>query len=117
MRKPPSKVCIGNYGTVLDVIHFMGLGTGKRETRSTSYFIATVPGFFEKFYGIEFRKPFEFRRNSISFRTKYRRGAPENENTPHFREIPSVAPEVFHFIRVGGGAPLFRTYENSQEVT
>jgi len=36
------------------------------------------------------------------FRTKYRCGAPENENTPHFREIPSVAPEVFHYVRVGG---------------
>ena len=35
------------------------------------------------------------------FRTKYGYGAPENENTPHFREIPSVAPEVFHYVRVG----------------
>ena len=41
-------MCIGNYGTVLDVIHFIGLGTGKRETRSTSYFIATVPRFSKK---------------------------------------------------------------------
>ena len=56
---------------------------------------------FEKLFEVEFRN-LCFWRNGIMFRTKCGCGAPENENTPHFREIPSVAPEVFHCVRVGG---------------
>ena len=63
-----------------------------------------------------FEKPFEvefwnlcFWRNGIMFRTKCGCGAPENENTPHFREIPSVAPEVFHCVRVGGRTVISNT--------
>ena len=45
---------------------------------------------------------FCFERKGILFRIKCGYGAPENENIPHFREIPSIAPEVFHCVRVGG---------------
>ena len=69
---------------------------------------------FEKLFEVEFRN-LCFWRNGIMFRTKCGCGAPENENAPHFREIPSVAPEVFHCVRVGGG-PLFQTYVISQGV-
>ena len=54
MRKPPSKVCIGNYGTVLDVIHFIGMGTGKHEMRSAGYFITVVSGFSKSLSELNF---------------------------------------------------------------
>ena len=52
-----------------------------------------------------------FDTKGILFRVKYGYGAPENENTPHFREIPSVAPEVFHCVRVGGRTVISSTYD------
>ena len=62
MRKPPSKVCIGNFETVLDVIHFVGMGMGEQSPKD----ILTL-----LFHGI--RKVFELSFEeafSISWKTR-----------------------------------------------
>ena len=45
MRKPPSKVCIQNLETVLDGIHFMGVGMGKYDIGSAGQLLLLFQGF------------------------------------------------------------------------
>jgi len=55
MRKPPSKVCIGNFETVLDVIHFVGMGMVERSPKDISTLLFQE---FVKFFELSFKGMF-----------------------------------------------------------